>query len=371
MDCDIGEIISSALQKPSVQLRCILEPNLSYDQKEKVEKEISRMLAYCILFKTSDGIEEYMQITNEQKQKEFIKEKIASLLGIPKENIPNSNAAIVHYIRNNLMVNGYVFHAANSVSVEKKMKEGLKGSPKGSSHKDELLHIASIYKKYGAHPPFMYAMNDSKYGKNGWFYDGTPENIAYYADSPEWFNQFTGGSMEYYGTVEQSKRFGYSLRDHEMARDAVMTLIKQYDMLDADEKEIIDFFEKTWELYGKSRPGLILVPTKEVMPMDYLAYPRKEDDEPYTLDFFIEKVIKCECCFQSNQCCDQDIAPEALSCVDLSPIIPKPNLDKQPSERRLTLEECIQMLRGFNLDDLKQAQAFLNSLGKEKSKNDI
>ena len=69
MDHDISAIISSALAKPIVQLKCTLAPNLSMNERNLVEHEISRMLGYCILFKTSDGIEEYMQLSDINSKK--------------------------------------------------------------------------------------------------------------------------------------------------------------------------------------------------------------------------------------------------------------------------------------------------------------
>lgn len=379
MDHDISAIISSALAKPIVQLKCTLAPNLSMNERKLVEHEISRMLGYCILFKTSDGIEEYMQLSDVISKKRFIKEKIAEELGISKEEIDKNNSAIISYIWKNLNDEGYVFHAANSVSAEKEMKQGLKGSLSNISHRNELLHIASIYRKHGASPPFKDALNDLKYSKTGWFYDGNPENITYYADSPEWFNQFTGGSIEYAFLVENPKRYGFKLRDHDMAREAVLKLIEENRMSKSSKKEILDFFEKTWNLYGRSRPNLLLVPTKAVYPTEYLDPSRKFEgthDSYIYLDFALRNVLTCSCSFETDICCNIDVPPEELSCVDLSPIIPKPNLDKlqaEPSEesRQMTLEECIRMLGDLNTNELNKAHAYLISLGKEKVTDDI
>ena len=374
MNHDISAIISSALEKPLIKTKCTIMPNLSFDSRKYVEQEISRMLGYCILFKTSDEIEEYMKLPDEDTQKRFLKEKIAVELGIAKEDIDKNNEAIISYIWRNLNVEGYVFHAANSVSAENDAKQGLKGGLTDFSHIQELLHIASIYKKYGAKPPFMYAMNDSKYNKKGWFYDGSPENITYYADSPEWFNQFTGGSIEYASLVDNSRRCGYQLRDHDMAREAVLKLIEKNNMSESDKKEILVFFEKIWGLYGQSRPNLLLIPTKAIFPTEQLDPSRKfegDDANNTYLDLFLGNVLKCRCSYDYNQCCHIDVHPELLSRVDLSPILPKPNLSiqqSQPSEREMALEACMKMLQGFNLEELKQAETFLASLGKEKKK---
>ena len=65
------------------------------------------------------------------------------------------------------------------------MKYGLIVSNPSTNMKAELMHIASIYSKYGNDNPLGWGILDIKNRRNGWFYDGTPQYMLYYADSPE------------------------------------------------------------------------------------------------------------------------------------------------------------------------------------------
>ena len=75
---DIGKIIQECLNKPLIKEMCIIDS----EKREHVEfarKEIdnlSRVIGYCILFKSSEGIEDYMQIKDKIKQNKFLLIKV-------------------------------------------------------------------------------------------------------------------------------------------------------------------------------------------------------------------------------------------------------------------------------------------------------
>lgn len=188
----IGEVITECINNPVVQYICSKQKNMTYTQKDKKEKEFSRALGFCILFKSTEDIEQYMMISEKDEQIKFLKRKIAEVLGFSEDEIESRKEEIIQYAFENFKANGYVFHGANSASIEKKMAYGLDGSGSSAEHKKQLLHIASIYRKYGNDNPLGWGTLDIQYQNNGWFYDGHPKNITYYADSPEWFNQFCG-----------------------------------------------------------------------------------------------------------------------------------------------------------------------------------
>lgn len=226
------------------------------------------------------------------------------------------------------------------------------------------MKIASIYKKYGTDNPLGWGTIDIKNGNSGWFYDGSPENVTYYADSPEWFNQFCGEQGAYIGLVSEEKRHGYRNRDYNTALESITALIDKNKMTEEDRNEIIEFFNKCWHKYGNTKPGLILVSYYEVLSNEEVEKDRKKFELIYGdkrgFDYLFEDIISCHVT-GNNRCCKKNILPENLSVVDLSGILPKYIIQRN-SEKEITLAECIKKLKGFNLEDLKKAQEFLRTL---------
>ena len=125
MNIYIGKIISECLNNALIQHYFMKKREMTYDEKELQEKNFSRMIGYCVLFKESEGIEEYMHLTDEKQQIQFLKLRIADKIGIPHHEIDSKIEAIISYAFENFVRNGYVFHAGNSKEIENNMKYGL------------------------------------------------------------------------------------------------------------------------------------------------------------------------------------------------------------------------------------------------------
>ena len=87
MNIDIGKIISECLNNALIQHYFMKKREMTYDEKRLQEKNFSRMIGYCVLFKESEGIEEYMHLTDEKEQIQFLKLRIADKIGIPHHEI--------------------------------------------------------------------------------------------------------------------------------------------------------------------------------------------------------------------------------------------------------------------------------------------
>lgn len=83
----MGEIIKEGLANPVVRKMCTQSRGMSPEDIKKVEKEFCRFVGYCILFRSSKNVGEYMFLHNREEQMRFLKEKIAEKLGIPKDEI--------------------------------------------------------------------------------------------------------------------------------------------------------------------------------------------------------------------------------------------------------------------------------------------
>lgn len=332
MNNDIGKIVSECLNNPLIQHYFIKRRNMSYGEKESQEKNFARMIGYCILFRETDGIEEYMALTSDKQQIQFLKFRIADKLGIPHNEINSRIEEIISYAFDNFIRNGYVYHAANSKSAEYKMKNGLGFLKRPEEHKKELMTISEIFKKYDDDRPLGWGTLDIVYGKEGWFFDGTPNNMLYYADSPEWFGQLCGNSMCYaWGFIPEEKRHGYANRDYETCLFAITKLLDKNNMSEEDRLTVLEFFNKCWVEFGNTEPCLLFVPISSLRDELYMeklkgayfpsmginSYLTKEDN-------IFKDIIKGGCMFMGNNTCTKmTVNPEDLICVNLSPILPK------------------------------------------------
>ena len=72
-------------------------------------------------------------------------------------------------------------------------------------------------------------------------------------------------------------------------------------------------------------------------------------------------IIKSCCSLLGNDvCCDKVINPEDLSCVNLSPILPRFKINEDSKQREVTIQECIRKLNDLDMEFLLKAQEMLN-----------
>lgn len=355
---DIGEIVSQCLNNKLIQHYFLKKKSMTYEEQEEQRNNFSKMIGYCILFRETEGIEEYMNLNSYEQQIQFLKSRIANKLNIPYDEIQNRIEDIINFAFDNFIKNGFVFHAGNSNAIENNMKYGLEVSKTLTEEQIEMMNIAYIYSKYGNDDPFGWGMLDINNKRKGWFYDDVPRNMLYYADSPEWFNQFCGVNHCYgWGLVPEENRHGYSNRDYEVSLLTITKLIEKNNMLDSDKKEILDFFNKYWNKFANTEPCLLFVPNNSIREDSSLELMR----ELYLGDdsIFIE-IIKGGCGLMGlNICCDKKVNPEVLSSVNLLPILPRYKQSENIKQREMTIIDCIKKLNNLDSEHLLKAQEIL------------
>ena len=366
MSDNIEVLVSECLNNNLIKHYFTKKKNMTYDEEDWRIKNFSRMIGYCILFKETDGIEEYMFLSDEKEQKEFLKHRIADKLGISHDEIAYRMKDIYNYISENFVKKGYVFHAGNSKAIEKNMKYGLSPSNPSDEEKKELMYIASIYNKYGDVNPLGWGILDIENGNNGWFYDSNPSNTFYYADSPEWFKQFCGGNHCYaYGLVPEESRHGYENRDYDACLLAITRLIEKYNMTETDRKKILDFFNKCWNIFSDTEPYLLFVPVSSFMSEEELdLIPEFYFEHEYGEEFVFDDIIEGGCSMFGgiNACCYETVGPEVLSCVNLSSILPRYKMSEFAKQKEMTLQDCMRKLNGLDMSLLLKAQEMLEGL---------
>lgn len=321
---EISRIIDEGIKESEIRKFFTQPGDLPYSEVKKIQAEFCRFIGYCILFRSTQNVEKYMLLKNRKEQIDYIKSEIIKRLGILPSEVDERKEEVREYALNNFKRYGFVFHAGNSKSIDKKMKFGLNGNNNNDEHQKELLEIEAIYRKYdpnNLYSPLGFAPTDIKDKKNGWFFDGWPLNATGYANSPQWFSYFCGKSYIYFDDIPEERRNGYANRDYVTSLDAVAYLIKSRGMSREDGKQIFKFFYKFWNEYKDTTPCLMFVPVKEV------GINAEKELEKYLteegMDTLFEDIVQGKVNSVNNHCCKQNIAPDKLAYVDLSPILPK------------------------------------------------
>lgn len=336
---EIAMIIDEGIKEKEIRKFFTQPGNLPYSEVKKVQTELCRFIGYCILFRSTKNIEKYMLLKDKKEQIDFIKSEIINRLGILPSEVHERKEEVREYALNNFKRYGFVFHAGNSKSINKKMRFGLNGKSNNEEHQKELLEIEAIYRKYdpnNLYSPLGFAPTDIKDKKNGWFFDGWPLNATGYANSPQWFSYFCGKSYIYFDDIPEERRNGYANRDFVTSLEAVAYLIKSRGMSREDGKQILKFFYKFWNEYKDTTPCLMFIPVKEV------GINTENELENYLtekgMDILFEDIIQGKVNSLNNYCCKRNITPDKLAYVDLSLILPKKIIKRE----KMTVEEDVE-----------------------------
>lgn len=319
---EIAQIIDEGIKKSEIRKFVTQTGDLPYSEVKKIQAEFCRFIGYCILFRSTQNVEKYMLLKNKKEQIDYIKSEIINRLGILPSEVDERKKEIVEYALNNFKRYGFVFHACNSKSVDKKMRYGLNGNNNNMEHQIELLEIEAIYRKYdpnSLYSPLGFASADIKDKKNGWFFDGWPLNATGYANSPQWFSYFCGKSYIYFDDIPEERRNGYANRDFTTSLESVTYLIKSRKMSREDGKQILKFFYKFWNEYKDTTPCLMFVPVKEVGINTENELEKYLNEEG--MDTLFEDIVQGKVNSLNNHCCRKNIAPDKLAYIDLSPIL--------------------------------------------------
>ena len=194
--------------------------------------------------------------------------------------------------------------------------------------------------------------------ENGWFYDGLPEHVIHYSEGPEWLNQFCGGNTAYHGLVDEKLRHGFANRDYETCVETITAFIDNIQMSEEDKKTVLDFFDRKWEIYENSTPQLMFIPVNKlnIFQEDYY-------DDFYSVDMLLKDVVKSDVIGMIDICSDTTISPEGLCYFDLSELLPRVKVERNLDQKK-SIEECLKMLKGFTVDDLKKAQKLIELIEK-------
>lgn len=232
-----------------------------------IKSKLTTLTNYVIKYSLIVGIEDvnlfsnnFVNLCNLGKDEEevfvtLIKSKISQIL--IKENKEVNDENIKQYISSKFGNKKLIFHAFNSSKFESIKKYGLTTNISTvNQEKDDIAKIEQIVKKYTSPDTrslFGFYRDNSK---DKIYYSLDPSISYLYANrSPEWFADFVGDSY-FYSTEKHGTFFE---KNYYLAKDNIIWFANKYNFSDEDKKEVLDFFEKYWNIYGKAKPMLAII----------------------------------------------------------------------------------------------------------------
>lgn len=183
---------------------------------------------------------------------EYINE-ILNVLNIDKEKMtPNAKKELGKLIAVSLERFDYKFHGFNGYFLNSIKENGI--NPGVKDEQDNIKQINDIYEKYGINM----GLGWSKFDDGKVSYSKDPMVSYDYAQrSPEWFSQFTGGSVHH-----NQNRTAFEDNDFEGARYNVLKLMADHNFSHEDMQTVMDFFVRNWKKYANQKPIIALVEDK-------------------------------------------------------------------------------------------------------------
>ena len=145
-------------------------------------------------------------------------------------------------------------------------------------------------------------------------------------------------------------------------------MIEKNNLSQEDRKELLDFFNKCWNKFGNTEPYLAFVPISslkdndDINRMKSFYFPSMSDNSLYSNENYIfSDIVKGGSMLMGdNICCDKVVNPEVLSCVNLSPILPRFKVSEASKQREMTIQDCIRKLNDLDMEFLLKAQEMLS-----------
>lgn len=196
-------------------------------------------------------------------------DELLSKLELNRESLNDENykKSICSYIIRNLKGKDYKYHAFNSAFFDSILTNGINPNI-NFTPQHEIDIINEIFEKNGISMVFGWQKLNCE-GKVS--YSMTPSVSYYYGtNSPEWFAQFTGQGFPFNPPNKYIKN-AYVQGNYESAKNNLLTLMTERNFSSDDQKCVIDFFEKNWNIYANKTPMLAIIPDLHEDVSEYWA----------------------------------------------------------------------------------------------------
>lgn len=218
--------------------------------KKVANKVVSMDITSMISISSNYELEKYVS-------KLYVDELLSKLeLNRGSLNDENYKKSICSYIIRNLKGKDYKYHAFNSAFFDSILTNGINPNI-NFTPQHEIDIINEIFEKNGISMVFGWQKLNCE-GKVS--YSMTPSVSYYYGiNSPEWFAQFTGQGFPFNPPNKYIKN-AYVQGNYESAKNNLLTLMTERNFSSDDQKCVIDFFEKNWNIYANKTPMLAIIP---------------------------------------------------------------------------------------------------------------
>jgi len=315
----IGKLIEETLSIDEIKLKCMIDYAEPYNERAQKALCLSQIINYCILFRDNDGIIDYINVEN---KKDFLIKKIASILNIDNKDIEAKFAEILKFAYLNFFVEGYIFHATNSLFGNQLITKGF-SEKNDDEEKSDIAHVNQILQKSGKLTPFKFVFFDLSHGYTGLFCDSNPLQITDYCHGPEWFRLFCGEAPVYDQLVDYKKEKGYRNKNYTDALECIKKLIEYHNLPDNDAVEVLDFFNKYWNKFKDAIPMVILIPTKMAFDKDIMSNAIQKSLDGFNVDHIFDIISSGKSLLYNNFCVKNPIDKEKLDCFSLEQIMLK------------------------------------------------
>lgn len=287
------ELYKSALKRYAI-------PNGIFNRRDS-EERMARIFEYCIMMRTTEGIEDYINVKAENKVK-FIMNKIAERLGLSNISSEENLKIIEAYLIENVLKNGFVAHTTNSKSAQDIMSDGFSLGENKNNTTSVLEEMKEIFPA-GFFLTDLNFLENQKENREGWYYDRTPLHFARYKDSPEWFKRLTHEA--------------YTKRNYEEAVAWITQVMDYYHESKEKKDRALEFLNKYWSIYAPTTPHILLVSTKD---KDLRTEREKEYVEQLSIKERIRYYIEFYFMF-TDQSSKEFIPPEDIIDIDYNQLV--------------------------------------------------
>lgn len=344
------EILNRQIEKLRGQVDFIKYKN-NFEYAAMCDKYISAMFKYCIILRDDVGVEEYLELKTDEEREKYLEKRIAEKLNIPEESIPTRKKDILEFAYTNYNLNGFLFHSTNSYSISQIEKKGFIGGDSESWNRADIDAMNALVDKY---EPNQSILKIAAVQSNGWYYNDNASQILYYStNGPEWFGRMCGNCIDYHYIVPKEDKNAFERRDYDTALRNIETYMKKHNFSEEDRVTYLGYFNKYWEMYGKSEPSLLLIPRMDVLKdhsfeESYLNYRAIFHGEPTILSM-------CGDIF-TNYVSNDKVYTDDIISVDILPLFPE--LEKRFRVEREVKEAATNNIRTIERDEGQSVNAF-------------
>ena len=215
---------------------------------------------------------------------------IASKLNLEDTDSPENKKAIIKYIYERYIQNGYIFHSFPAEYLEEIKNTGIDSS-EAYYNLEEVKEIDAIFKNHGMGKVF-----DGLNENHNYAIDITDSPLIAYFNAlnmPKYLNTFT--STNEYLLENKYDRNAFYKKDKVACLDNIKRLSNNAGLTNQEKEKVLAFFEKEWKLYkcNTCSPYIMFI-KRSSLAKNYLDHYQAILDNCHKEDvsFSIEKILE-------------------------------------------------------------------------------